>query len=123
VRYEVSVRVDDVAAAHHLEGYAGDCRRLHGHNWSFEARVGAEALHEDMVVDFRLVKDVFRALDHTCLDDDAEVCAPGHRPTTERVAEVLAARLQRRLDALPNRPRLLRLVVRETARNEVAFSP
>jgi 6-pyruvoyltetrahydropterin/6-carboxytetrahydropterin synthase len=123
MRYEVSVRVDDVAAAHHLEGYPGDCRRLHGHNWSFAASVGADALHGDMVVDFRVLKDVFRALDHTFLDEDPEICADGHRPTTERVATVVAARIQRVLDALPNRPRLLRIAVRETSRNTVVFTP
>ncbi len=123
MRYEVSVRVDDIAAAHHLEGYPGECRRLHGHNWSVEAAVGADELHGDMVADFRALKDVVRALDHTLLDEDSEICADGHRPTTERVAVVLAARLQRMLDALPNRPRLLRIAVRETSRNTVVFTP
>jgi 6-pyruvoyl-tetrahydropterin synthase len=123
VRYEVRVRVDDVAAAHRLPGDAGACALLHGHNWAFEATVGADALHGDMVVDFRAVKAVFKALDHTCLNDDAEICADGHRPTAERIAEVVAARLARVLEALPNRPRLLRLSVRETTRNEVVLTP
>lgn len=123
MRYEARVRVDEVSAAHHLPGYPGDCARPHGHNWTFEATIGAEALDQDMVVDFAVVKAVFKALDHTSLNDDAEVCAQGHRPTTERLAEVLAGRLQRRLDACPNRPRVLALVVRETGRNEVRFTP
>jgi 6-pyruvoyltetrahydropterin/6-carboxytetrahydropterin synthase len=123
VRYVARVTVDEVSAAHHLPGYPGDCARPHGHNWAFSAAVGADALDGDMVVDFRVVKEVFKALDHTDLNQDDEIVAGGHRPTTERLAEVLAARLQRRLDGLPNRPRLLALTVRETARNEVTFTP
>jgi 6-pyruvoyltetrahydropterin/6-carboxytetrahydropterin synthase len=123
VRYVIRVTVDEVAAAHHLPGYPGECARPHGHNWTFVATIGADRLDGDMVVDFAEVKSVFRALEHTTLNDDLEVVADGHRPTTERLAEVLAARLQRLLDRKPNRPRLLALTVRETGRNEVTFTP
>jgi 6-pyruvoyltetrahydropterin/6-carboxytetrahydropterin synthase len=123
MRWISRVRVDGIAAAHHLPGYPGNCARPHGHNWCLEAEIGADALHEDMVVDFALVKDVFKALDHTDLNADPEICAAGHRPTSERLAEVVAARVQARLDALPNHPRLLALTVRETDRNEVTLRP
>lgn len=123
MRYVARIGVDEVSAAHHLPGYPGGCARVHGHNWSFEATVGAEELDLDMVVDFALVKAVFKGLDHTCLNDDAEITAAGHRPTTERLAAVLAERVQRVLHPLPNRPCLLSLRVRETARNEVVFTP
>jgi len=123
MRYEARVRVDEISAGHHLPGYPGACARPHGHNWSFRATVGAEALHEDMVVDFAALKAVFKALDHTSLNDDAEIVAGGHRPTAERLATVLAGRIQRLLETLPNRPRLLALTVRETARNEVTLTP
>lgn len=123
MRWVVHVRVDGIAAAHHLPGYPGDCARPHGHNWAFEAEVGADALEQDMVADFIVVKGIFKALDHTDLNADAEICRDGHRPTAERLAEVLAGRLQARLDALPNRPRLLALTVRETERNAVTLRP
>ena len=123
MRFVATVRVDEVAAAHVLPGYPGPCARMHGHNWGFEVEIGADALADDMVVDFAAVKAVFRAIDHTCLNDDAEIVADGHRPTCERLAEVLAHRMQRMLDGLPNRPRLLRLAVRETPRNEVTYRP
>ncbi len=119
----IRVRVDDIAAAHHLPGYAGNCARPHGHNWSFEATVGAEHLHEDMVVDFRLLKDIFKQLDHTDLNDDPQLVAGGRRPTAEHLAEVIAARLQHALADLPNHPHLLQVVVRETAHNEVVYTP
>lgn len=123
MRYEVRVRVDDISAAHFLPDYPGPCANLHGHNWSLEATVGAECLEGDMVADFALLKAVFKRLDHTCLNDDPEITAGGHRATAERLAEVLAGRLQRALDTLANRPRLLAVVVRETGRNEVVFTP
>lgn len=123
MRFVARIAVNEISAAHHLPGYPGDCARLHGHNWGFVATVGADHLAADMVIDFALIKDVFRALNHTCLNDDPDITADGHRPTTERLAEVLAARLQRVCDALPNHPQLLALSVRETGRNEVVFTP
>ncbi len=123
MRYVARVRVDDIAAAHSLPGHPGECARPHGHTWAFEATVGTDRLDGDMVADFTVLKGVFKRLDHTSLNDDPEITAEGHRPTAERVAEVLAARLQRAMDELPNRPRVLALVVRETARNEVVFTP
>jgi 6-pyruvoyltetrahydropterin/6-carboxytetrahydropterin synthase len=122
-RFVASVRVDEIAAAHFLPGYPGDCARVHGHNWSFEAEIGADVLHEDMVVDFVAVKAVFKALDHSLLNDDPELGCGGRRPTTERLAEVLAGRVQAALDGLPNRPRLLALTVIETSRNRITYRP
>lgn len=121
-RFVVQVRVDEISAAHRLDGYAGDCARLHGHNWSFEATVGADELHADMVVDFVALKSVFKALDHRLLND-LELCAGGRRPTAERLAQWLAERVQSLLDAQPNRPRLLSLTVVETSRNRVVYTP
>jgi 6-pyruvoyltetrahydropterin/6-carboxytetrahydropterin synthase len=122
-RFVVRVRVDEVAAAHFLPGYPGDCAVTHGHNWSFEATIGADALHEDMVVDFRAVKAVFKRLDHTLLNENPSLCSGGRRPTAERLAEWLAGEVQRVLDRLPNRPRLLALTVVETSRNSVTYHP
>ena len=123
MRFVVRVRVDDIAAAHHLPGYDGPCARPHGHNWSLEAVIGSEGLHDEMVVDFATVKGVLRAIDHTDLNDDPDLAAGGHRPTAERLAVVLAQRVQARIDTQPNRPRLLELTVRETARNTVVYTP
>jgi len=121
--FTLRVTVEDIPAAHHLPGYPGDCARPHGHNWSFVAVIGAEELHEDMVADFRLIKSVFRALDHTDLNAIPALAPPRSRPTAERLAVYLAEELQRRLDALPNRPRVLQLTVRETPANEVVYRP
>lgn len=122
-RFEVTVRVDDIAAGHFLPGYPGDCCRPHGHNWAFVAQIGADELHEDMVVDFRAVKEFFKKYDHTMFNDVPALVEGGRRPTTERIAEHVAQELQAYLDTLPNRPRLLALTVIETARNQVTYRP
>ncbi len=121
--FTVRVSVDDIAAAHFLAGYPGPCAVLHGHNWSITARIQADRLHKDMVVDFRGVKEIFKAIDHQNLNEIAALTADGHRPTAERLAEYLAACVVEHLSTLPNTPRLLALTVRETSRNEVTFEP
>lgn len=121
--FTVRVAIDEISAAHALPGYPGDCARRHGHNWSFAAVITASELHQDMVVDFRIVKDVFRALDHTDLNDIPALNGPNCRPTAERLAQYLAQRLEGVLAPLPNHPTLLALTVRETSRNEVTYQP
>lgn len=122
-RYEARVRVDEIAAGHFLPDYPGACRQPHGHNWSFEACIGAQHLHDDMVVDFSLVKAVFKQFDHTMLNDHPQLCSGGQRPTTERLAEYCAEAIAALLDNLPNHPRLLEVTVSETSRNTVIYRP
>lgn len=122
-RFVAEVRVDDIAAGHHLPGYPGECARPHGHNWSFRASVGADALHEDMVADFIALKAVFKEIDHAMLNDIPDLVRDGRRPTTERLAEWMADRVQAFLDTLPNRPRLISLTAAETRRNRVTYTP
>ena len=71
--YKVS-RVSYFSAAHFLRNYKGKCENLHGHNWKVEATVSSSKLNElGMVIDFselkKLIKEVLKELDHTCLND------------------------------------------------------
>ena len=66
--FEVYVKTH-FSAAHALEGYQGDCARMHGHNWIIEAFVKCKELDEIGIgIDFRDikqgVKDVLEGLDH-----------------------------------------------------------
>ena|SRR5579875_1304597 len=122
-RFVVRVRVDEIAAAHFLPGYGGDCARVHGHNWGFEAEIGADSLERDMVVDFVEIKAIFKALDHRLLNDIPDLVTEGRSPTCERLAEWLAGKIQSLLDTRSNRPRLLSLTVDETSRNRLVFTP
>ena len=66
--------ITDFAAAHLLRGYAGECSRLHGHNWKVEVEVVARVLDEvGMGVDFKDIKactrEVIGSMDHRNLND------------------------------------------------------
>ena len=74
------------------------CRRLHGH--SFVLEVGAK----DVVRLGEQLRDVYHALDHTCLNDLAGL----RNPTSEHVAQWIWTRLQ------PKAPDLAIVVIAET---------
>lgn len=66
--------VSTFSAAHYLRGYAGDCERLHGHNYRVEAVVQSEGLDDrGLVMDFRelkaLLNEILEGFDHRCLND------------------------------------------------------
>lgn len=60
--FELRIKVD-FAAAHHLEGYPGDCARPHGHNWELEVFAQSEGLDSlGMAIDFRKLKSAAKEL-------------------------------------------------------------
>lgn len=66
--------VTDFAAAHALRDYAGECSRLHGHNWKVEVEVKASTLDKaGMGIDFKAIrnaaKSLANALDHRHLNE------------------------------------------------------
>ena len=96
--------VSDFAAAHTLRDYAGECSRLHGHNWKVEVEVIATALDQaGMGLDFKIIKDLTREalgrLDHHHLNE----VEPFDK--VNPTAENIAAYLYRRLAAGVNGPR------------------
>ncbi|AOY60545.1 6-carboxytetrahydropterin synthase QueD [Desulfococcus multivorans] len=90
------------SAAHCLEGYPGDCARLHGHNWIIEVHVRCERLNEIGIgIDFRdiktAVKEVLQGLDHFNLNE-----LPAFKsvnPTSENIARFLYKELSWILNA------------------------
>ena len=97
--YTIKV-ITDFAAAHLLRGYAGECNRLHGHNWKVEVEVVARVLNDvGMGVDFKDIKastrEVIGSMDHRNLND----LPPFDQinPTAENIAahiyKTLAAKL------------------------------
>jgi 6-pyruvoyltetrahydropterin/6-carboxytetrahydropterin synthase len=60
--FELRVKLD-FAAAHHLEGYPGDCARPHGHNWGVEVFARSRRLDSiGMAMDFRQLKSAVKEL-------------------------------------------------------------
>ncbi len=83
-------------AAHFIEGYAGKCSRLHGHNWQVTALVRGEELDAlGMLVDFKVVKaelnKILDEFDHRFLNElDAFAT---DNPTAENLARKIFQRL------------------------------
>ena len=72
-RYTMKI-LTDFATAHFLREYAGECSRLHGHNWKVEVQVTTTELDKiGMGMDFKVIKaatkDVIGRLDHRNLNE------------------------------------------------------
>lgn len=113
----------DFAAAHTLNGYPGDCARMHGHNWKIEVQVRGSKLNEiGMVIDFKEIKrhakEVVKELDHTYLNEHPHF--KELNPTAENIAVYLFHEIQKRI-ANPD-IKMHSITVWENDRNCVIYS-
>jgi len=98
--YELRVKLD-FPAAHHLEGYPGDCARPHGHNWGVEVFACSKRLDSiGMAMDFRTLKNAAKELvapwDHqdlNTLPDFKDI-----NPSAEAIAKMAFDRLSKVVD-------------------------
>lgn len=102
--YELSVSAE-FCAAHRLDGYPGNCRNTHGHNWGVTVYVLCTELDDlGMGLDFRaiktLVKEALGSLDHAFLNDLAPFAA--QNPTAENISRHLFEELSRLLASKPD---------------------
>lgn len=98
--FEISVQTH-FSAAHHLRGYAGDCAKPHGHNWTVDVYVMCNKLNEIGIgIDFRDVKNVVNEIlqkfDHSNLNALPQF--ESQNPTCENVAKYLYRELTSRLN-------------------------
>ncbi|MBF0467738.1 MAG: 6-carboxytetrahydropterin synthase QueD [Desulfamplus sp.] len=99
--YEIYVQ-DHFSAAHALNGYNGNCSKVHGHNWIIETFVQCRQLNSIGIgIDFRDVKEsvrkILKTVDHTHLNDlDA---FKNMNPTSENIAKFLYKELESHLNA------------------------
>lgn len=98
--YELTVR-GHFDAAHHLYGYPGECRELHGHTWDVEVTVASDALDEiGIVYDFKALKADLAAVlddyDHVLINEVAPFDEIS--PTAENLARVICERLAATVD-------------------------
>lgn len=92
--------IDSFSAAHQLNGYAGDCEALHGHNWKVEVQVQGEQVNDiGIVFDFkelkRLTKRVLDGFDHGLLNEHEAF--RGCNPSSELIARWVYRDIARRL--------------------------
>jgi len=122
-RYELSIETH-FSAAHQLNGYPGDCARLHGHNWHVKLYVECEELDElGMGIDYKIMKQEVKAAidkwDHYNLNDIPPFDTIN--PTSENVARLLCEEMQQRLNT--DRIRVSRVEIAETCTAKVIYWP
>lgn len=93
--------VREFSAAHHLEGYPGNCAHVHGHNWTVQIFIRAEKLDEvGIAMDFKVLKkeldEVLATLDHNDLNTLPEF--QKKNPTSENLARYIYTFLAGRLN-------------------------
>ena len=98
--YELAVK-GHFDAAHHLYGYPGECRELHGHTWDVEATVASDELDDiGIVYDFKALKADLAAVltdyDHVLINEVAPFDEIS--PTAENLARVIYERLAQKVD-------------------------
>jgi 6-pyruvoyltetrahydropterin/6-carboxytetrahydropterin synthase len=119
--YEISTE-GTFSAAHFLEGYEGDCARLHGHNWRVRVTVRAEKREPSgLTLDFRRLRDLLRQviepIDHRVLNDLP--LFQGRNPTAEALAEWCFGEIDRCLDG--EAVTVVRVEVWESPQNCAAY--
>ena len=123
--YELTVR-GEFEAAHFIDGYAGKCQRLHGHNWSVEAVVrGRELDRLGILIDFKVLKAelnrVLDVLDHRYLNElDAFSTI---NPTAENLARYVFEQLSTSEIFSSGSARLASIKVHESPRSSVVYTP
>ncbi len=119
--FELRVEVE-FAAAHHLEGYPGDCQRPHGHNFVVEVYARSKGLDSlGIAIDFKKLKGAAKELiapwDHQDLNTLADF------QTINPSAEAIARMAYERLSAQINTPQtwIERITVWENARCSATY--
>jgi 6-pyruvoyltetrahydropterin/6-carboxytetrahydropterin synthase len=120
-RYTLTVR-SSFAAAHRLREYAGNCERLHGHNWQVEATVESEGLDEQgMAMDFRAMKgalhDILAGMDHRYLNEIPPFDV--QNPSSENLARHIFREMEGKV---PAPARLCRVTVWESDDARASYS-
>lgn len=90
----------EFSAAHHLEGYDGNCSKKHGHNWTVQVFVRAEELDGvGIAMDFKILKReldaILEELDHKDLNETGLFVSKN--PTSEMIARFIYKRLAGRI--------------------------
>ncbi len=120
--YQLTVKAH-FDAAHHLYGYPGECRNLHGHTWEVEVTVESSELDDiGIVYDFKSLKGdlatVLASYDHVLINDITPFDVVS--PTAENLARIICERLQATVDS---RVSVTEVVVWESPIARLAYRP
>jgi len=91
----------EFSSAHILNGHPGDCKRMHGHNWTVEAKVEGDKINKiGMVIDFKDIKnklgDIISRLDHRYLNDVEPF--KENNPTAENISKYIYKELSKNIN-------------------------
>ncbi|WP_246943951.1 6-carboxytetrahydropterin synthase QueD [Bacillus pinisoli] len=117
------------AAAHFIpHADAGKCSELHGHTYFVNITVVGDELNSaGFLVNFQDLKKVVHSrYDHTIMNDHKEDFndeSSNHFPTTEVIARRIWENIEAHLKTLPNQPKCLQVLVRETPTSYVVYRP
>lgn len=127
-RYELNKDMH-LAAAHFIPSEAaGKCQDIHGHTYVINITVAGDQLDSSgFLIDFKILKSlIHRPFDHTLLNDHELFSDKEDNwsyPTTEVIAGQFWKLIQTELNQLPNQPKCIQLLVRETPTSYVVFRP
>ena len=93
--------VSHFSAAHKLNGYDGECKNLHGHNWKIRVGINCEETDQiGMAIDFGVIKEKLNKevdkLDHKYLNELPSFSEIN--PTSENIAKTLFEKLSKSLN-------------------------
>ena len=98
--FKLIVKIE-FSSAHILNGHPGDCKRMHGHNWTVEAKVEGNKINTiGMVIDFKDIKnslsEIISKLDHRFLNDIEPF--KEDNPTAENISKYIYKELSKNIN-------------------------
>lgn len=120
--YKINV-TSSFSAAHQLEGYAGLCKNLHGHNWKVRIQILCTQIDEiGMALDFGIAKkhlrDLMEKLDHHFLNSLSYF--EGINPTSENIAKWIYDEFKKEFNT--SEARIYEVEVWESENSSVIYS-
>jgi 6-pyruvoyltetrahydropterin/6-carboxytetrahydropterin synthase len=88
------------SAAHAINGYKGECKQLHGHDWKIQIEVAADRLNEiGMAIDFHqlqdITQDILKQFDHQYINELPQF--KDLNPTAENLAKYIYEQVEMKL--------------------------
>jgi len=109
----------DFSAAHSLKETGSlktsKCKNLHGHNYFVEITIRTNKLVDDMVIDFKELKEIIDELDHKFLNEFIE------NPTAENISRYIYDKVSEKMKKR-NLDFSLEVEVKETENSSVIYS-
>lgn len=119
-RYELHKDMN-FSAAHYIPNEkAGVCQNMHGHTYFVDITIAGNELDEmGFLINFKDIKKLVHGrFDHSVMNEKML-----ETPSTEKVAEEIWYTIANRLATLPNSPKCIQVVVRETPTSYVVYRP